>query len=313
MKTQYRANKTRTLSIFLNIIENTGICINSKKLMVLSLFIILFSIINAQEYHVDFFNLEGEITAESPLGDDSTFYYNDYEMELAAGDSMKIILFSGEIMPYLLIETPNENQNPDLIEPDDNGRLEYYFAAKSDGLHIFHIICSSEDIGKFTFNVWFVNNDAKKLEKGADLCQTLSFLFEHQKNNYFFLKGEELSYGKWKPKMYFMDIDSCWIVSSYSEFYTVKLYSGNDKQKATDIYTHYSENLKKCMPDEWTEKSESGTYKLFKFIYHKEYIKWAENTDEEPVYLYMEIVDYSTDENPNGLVVVTLEVNKKRE
>ncbi len=288
-----------------------------QKIRFLSVFLILFLFsfgLQAQGFQVDFFPLEDEITVDTDLSNDGSYRWKSYEMYLREGDLLYIYVFSNDILPYLSIESPDKSEKPIFIEPDESTlRIERYFAVKHSGTHRFFVICSPDNVGKFTFNIWFENNAAQNLRADADLCETISFLLEHQKADYFFLKGDEIEYGRWKPKTYFMDFDSCFIVSKYHEFYEVNLYKGNDIEKAKQVFLDYSTGVKDCFSEDWTYDSKKGRYKFYGLIYDRERITWTSKKGKEPLYYYIEFVDNTLSNYKEGIYRVNIEFHKKRE
>lgn len=211
----------------------------------------------SQNYNVEFYNIEGELSSDDLLKPEFG-RYDGYKLPMTEGELATFIVYSEDFNPIIVMVTP-EDKVYFQSKKNPTGLASFTSEIPETGEWILYVLGGKNDLGNYLFQYGFANKDAQVVPDSKDFCGTLNFLKSHSTAHFVFL--EQLM-GK-NGTVKFKGAYDAYLNGSDAS-YNIVMYDGNDKGEAEKIYSQLGASIKAC-DDKFSEKknnwSEQNGYK----------------------------------------------------
>lgn len=204
----------------------------------ISITIILTSLFFAQEFRVENYITEGELTSED-LSKENFGRYDGYQIPFNKGEEGNFYVYSEDFQPALVLVSPSGEVLQNSFANSNDASISLNAVITGD--YILYVLDRKNGLGKYSLINSFANESASKVSK-LGFCESISYVLAHSDANFILLnnKLEELKLQK------FLELKNIFIEEKIPSL-IIELIEGDKLQFIENIYNERLSQLKKCL------------------------------------------------------------------
>jgi len=257
----------------------------------------------SQKIQVDFNEIKGELTAKDLYKKDFG-RYDGYEIELFEGETVNFVVYTQKFQPSLALVN-SKGEMFKQSDRNDKGYGNIVTTVPVSGKYVLYVVGTENSFGSYVLQTAIAEPNALTLDSTSDFCNTLDFLIAHSIAYFFLLENPNLA----TQQLVKLNDAQDAFIGEEDGSYNATFYTGDDLQKAENVFKTLNDKTKLCVEKNWQVKS-TNWQKVED--YKEKSVSYTENIKDKPRYIKIGIYDFTSSKQSNRTKYsVGFEVNRK--